>query len=78
MSAGLAFLHDHGGELHGVGGSAAHARTGRPLSGLADFTSRYNLPPLTHAVLHLVSAAAILTTNISLFVLIVFEFTMKV
>lgn len=55
VSAGMAFLHDHGGKLHDVGRAAAHARTGGPLSGLADSASRHNLPPHTHAVLHLVS-----------------------
>lgn len=55
MSAGMAFLHDHGGKLRGVGGAVAHAGTGSPLSRLADSARSCNLPSLTHAVLYLVS-----------------------
>ncbi len=58
MSAGMAFLHDHGGKLRGVGGAVAHAGTGSPLSRLADSARSCNLPSLTHAVLYLVSNCA--------------------
>lgn len=59
MSAGMAFLHDHGGKLRGSGRAVAHARTGSPLSQLADSASSRNLSSLTHAVLYLVSNCAV-------------------
>lgn len=58
MSAGMAFLHDHGGKLHDVGGTVALAGTDGHLSRLADSASSRNLPSVTHAVLYLVSNRA--------------------
>lgn len=54
MPARIAFFHDHGGQFCGVGWSAADARDGIPLPGLAGTPSCHHLPPATDAVLHLV------------------------